>query len=109
MMLDTIKFVNSFHPFGIKIHMLHLMKDTVLGEAYLKEPFPLLTKDQYVELVSKQLSLIDPSTIIFRLTGDAPRDTIIEPLWTLKKFVVLNDIDKYMRKNNLFQGDLCKK
>lgn len=109
MMLNTIKFVNSFHPFGIKIHMLHLMKDTILGEVYLKEPFPLLTKDQYVELVARQLSLIDTSTVIFRLTGDAPRDTIIEPLWTLKKFVVLNDIDKYMRKNNIFQGDLCKK
>lgn len=109
MMLETIKFVNALHPFGIKIHMLHLMKDTLLGEEYLKEPFPLLSKEQYVELVSRQLSYINTSTIIFRLTGDAPKDDIIEPLWTLKKFVVLNDIDKYMRKNNIYQGDLCKK
>ena len=109
MMLETIKFVNSLHPFGIKIHMLHLMKDTILGKEYLKKPWPLLSKEKYVELVAKQLSYIDTSTIIFRLTGDAPKNAIIEPLWTLKKFVVLNDIDKYMRKNNIYQGDLCKK
>lgn len=107
MMIETAKFLNQFNLFGLKIHMLHVMKETPLGDMYLKEPFKLLTLDEFVEISVTQLRYTNTKTIIHRLTGDAPKDLLIEPLWTLKKFVVLNEIDKYMRKNNIYQGDLC--
>lgn len=107
MMIETVKYLNQFNLFGIKIHMLHVMKDTILGDLYLKESFKLLSLEEFVEVTVEQLRHLKTNIVIHRLTGDAPRDLLIEPLWTLKKFVVLNEIDKYMRKHNYYQGDLC--
>ena len=107
MMIETVKYLNQFNLFGIKIHMLHVMKDTILGDLYLKEPFNLLSLEEFVEVTVEQLRHLKTNIVIHRLTGDAPRDLLIEPSWTLKKFVVLNEIDKYMRKHNYYQGDLC--
>lgn len=107
MMIETVKYLNQFNLFGIKIHMLHVMKDTILGDLYLKEPFKLLSLEEFVEVTVEQLRHLKTTIVIHRLTGDAPRDLLIEPSWTLKKFVVLNEIDKYMRKHNYYQGDLC--
>lgn len=107
MMIDTIKFVNSYNPFGIKIHMLHIMEHTPLSLLYKEKPFKVLSLNEFVEIVVEQLRHINTNIIIHRLTGDAPKELLIEPKWTLKKFVVLNEIDKYMRKYNYYQGDLC--
>ena len=107
MMIETTKYLNQFNLFGIKIHMLHVMKDTILGDLYLKEPFKLLSLEEFVEITVEQLRYLNTNIVVHRLTGDAPRDLLIEPIWTLKKFIVLNEIDKYMRKHNYYQGDLC--
>ena len=104
-MLNTIKYLNRFDYQGIKIHLLHIMKNTKMGEDYLKNPFKTLTLAEYVDIVTEQIRILKPSIIIHRLTGDAPRDLLIEPLWSLKKFVVMNEIDKEMRKKNAYQGD----
>lgn len=104
-MLNTIKYLNQFDYQGIKIHLLHIMKNTKMGEDYLKNPFKTLTLAEYVDIVTEQIRILKPSIIIHRLTGDAPRDLLIEPLWSLKKFVVMNEIDKEMRKKNAYQGD----
>lgn len=108
-MINTVKFVNNEHPDGVKIHMLHIMKNTPLEKYYMMHPFHVLTLEEYVKIVVQQLRLLDENIVIHRLTGDAPKDLLIEPTWTLKKFVVLNEIDKLMRKENVFQGDLCTK
>ena len=108
-MINTVKLVNSLNVDGIKIHMLHVMKETPLGEIYEKNPFPLLTLEEYVKVVATQLQYLNDNIVIHRITGDAPKELLIEPVWTLKKFVVMNEIDKYMRKNNIYQGDLCLK
>jgi len=108
-MINTIKFVCSLLPDGIKIHMLHIMKDTPLEAYYNANPFHVLTLEEYVKIVTLQLRYIPSNIVIHRLTGDAPKELLIEPTWTLKKFVVLNEIDKLMRKENIFQGDLCTK
>ena len=104
-MLNTIKYLNQFDYQGIKIHLLHIMKNTKMGEDYLKNPFKTLTLAEYVDIVTEQIRILKPSIIIHRLTGDAPRDVLIEPLWSLKKFVVMNEIDKEMRQKNAYQGD----
>ena len=71
----------------------------------MKKPFNLLTRDEYVDVVVNQLEHLRKEIVIHRVTGDAPKDLLIEPTWTLKKFVVLNEIDKLMRKEHRFQGD----
>ncbi len=105
MMIETVKFLNKLDIQGIKIHMLHILKNTKLEKIYKSNPFSLLTKDQYIEIVCEQLRYLRPEIVIHRLTGDPKEDDLIEPKWTLKKIDVLNGIDKYMKKNNIFQGD----
>ncbi len=104
MMLDTAKYVNRLGVQGIKIHMLHIMKNTALGAMYQQKPFELLTLEQYANIVVKQIALLNPNMVIHRLTGDSPKDTLIAPTWTLKKFVVLNTIDALLKRHNIVQG-----
>lgn len=108
MMIDTAKYVGKLGIDGIKIHMLYVMKNTKLLELYNKEKFHILTRDEYVKIVATQLEYLPLSMVIHRLTGDSAKDLLVEPIWSLKKFVVLNEIDKYMRKNNIYQGDKIK-
>ena len=104
MMLETIKYLNKLNIDGIKIHMLHVIKDTDLGDLYLKEPFHILTKEEYIDIVVSQLELLKPEIVIHRITGDPKKEDLIEPTWLLKKFCVLNDIDKEMKRKNTYQG-----
>ena len=88
--------------------MLYVIKNTKLFDLYEKEKFHILTRDEYVDIVVKQLEYIPTNMIIHRLTGDSDKELLVEPLWSLKKFVVLNEIDKLMRKLNIYQGDKIK-
>lgn len=105
-MINTIKFLQNLNIDGIKIHMLHVIKNSPLGQIYLESPFPLLSLEEYVDIVVNQLRLLPSNMVIHRITGDADKNELIAPLWTLKKFVVMNEIDKKMRKENIYQGDL---
>ena len=106
MMLETVRFVNLLDIQGIKIHLLHVIRNTPMGDDFLEHPFPILSLPEYVDIVTNQLRILRKEIVIHRLTGDAPKELLIEPLWSLKKFVVLNEIDKVMRTNQWFQGDL---
>lgn len=108
-MIETVKYLNNLNIDGIKIHMLHIMKETPLEKLYQESHFPVLSLEEYVDIVVTQLRYLDENIVIHRITGDAPKELLIEPLWTLKKFVVINEIDKLMRKENIYQGDLCTK
>ena len=103
-MLMTVKFLNKLHIDGIKIHMLHILKDTELEKLYKEKKFHILTKDEYVEIVCDQLELLNENIVINRITGDPKIDDLIEPTWLIKKFCVLNDIDKEMLKRDSYQG-----
>lgn len=105
-MINTIKYLNQFKISGIKIHMLHILKNTPLGDIYLNKPFKVLSKDEFIDISVKQLRLLNPNVVVHRITGDPDKENLIEPTWVLKKFVVLNDIDKLMRKEKYYQGDL---
>lgn len=105
MMIDTVKYVNKLDIQGIKIHMLHILKNTELAILYNKEKFHILTREEYVDIVCTQLEYLRPEIVINRITGDPKVDDLIEPNWLIKKFGVLNEIDKYMSKNNIYQGD----
>ena len=108
MMLDTVRHVNKLNIDGIKIHMLHIIKNTELADIYEKEQFNVLTKEEYIDIVISQLELLNPKIVIHRITGDPKKEDLIAPSWLLKKFCVLNDIDKEMVKRNTYQGKLFK-
>jgi radical SAM protein (TIGR01212 family) len=106
MMLKTAQLLNTLDIQGVKIHMLYIVKNTPLSRIYDRKPFQLLSMKEYVNITVKQLQLLNKNIIIHRVTGDPDRNELLEPKWTLKKFIVSNEIDKIMRKNNLYQGDL---
>ena len=104
MMIETVKHLNSLNIDGIKIHMLHIIKNTPLEELYRKTNFHVLTKEEYIDIVINQLEYLKPEIVIERITGDPVKEDLIEPTWLLKKFCVLNDIDKEMVKRDTYQG-----
>ncbi len=103
-MEETAVYAASLKPDMVKIHMLYITAGTAAAKMYESGEFDLLSRDGYVETVAKQLTLLPPDTVIGRLTGDAPLDELIAPEWTRKKVCVLNEIDKYMAKYDLWQG-----
>ena len=103
-MLETVKYVNNLDIQGIKIHMLHVIKDTKLAKIYQKEHFHILTREEYVNIVCDELELLRPEIVINRITGDPNPDELIDPQWLIKKFGVLNEIDKEMARRNSYQG-----
>ncbi len=107
-MLNTIKFLNKLDIQGIKIHSLLILPDTLLYEEYQKSPFKLLTLEEYAEITALEIANLKDSIIIHRLAADAPNGKYL-PLWPKKKMVVMNEIDKYMRNHNLYQGMYFKK
>lgn len=103
-MINTVKFIKKHNIWGIKIHMLQILKDTPLEKMYNNEKFKILTKEEYVDIVIDQLEILDENIVINRLTGDPKKEDLIEPSWVLKKFCVLNDIDKEFVKRKSYQG-----
>ena len=104
MMIDTVKFINKLDIQGVKIHMLHIVKNTDLAKMYEENPFHVLTRDEYVNIVCDQLELLSPEIVINRITGNPKKEDLIEPSWLLKKFCVLNEIDKELVRRDSYQG-----
>ena len=91
---------------GIKLHLLHLMTSTKMQRDYHERRLKLLGMEEYVNIICDQLEIIPQNIIIHRITGDAPRDMLIGPMWSLKKWEVLNAIDQEMERRGSYQG--CK-
>lgn len=103
-MLETARFAAKLHPDAIKIHMLHLLDNSALGQDYRKAPFSLLSQEEYVEIVCDQLEILPPEIIIERVTGDGLASDLIAPLWTIKKTMTANEIDKQLLARDSWQG-----
>ena len=104
MMLETVKHLNTLDIQGIKIHMLHIIKDTGMANLYEKTHFHVLSKEEYIDIVIKELEILDPKIVVNRITSDPDKDTLVEPRWLCEKCQLLNDIDKEMVKRNTYQG-----
>lgn len=89
---------------GIKLHLLHLMRNTRMIRDYHEGRLRLLGFKEYVDIICDQLELIPQDIIIHRLTGDAPFESIVGPMWSLKKWEVLNAIDQEMLRRDSYQG-----
>jgi uncharacterized protein len=103
-MLAVAGELNRLGVDGVKLHLLHVMKGTELAEMYGRGEVKVLDRDEYAGLVCDFLELLDPTILIHRLTGDGGHDNLIAPLWSLKKFEVLNLIDAEMERRGTRQG-----
>lgn len=104
MMVESAKTVAKLEPTCVKMHLLHILKGTKIAQEYENGEFETLSLGEYVNTVVDCLEYFSDETVIQRLTGDGGRDTLIAPLWSLKKFVVLNEIDKEMVRRDTYQG-----
>ncbi len=103
-MLKTVKDVASLRPEQVKMHLLHVIRETALAEIYLKGEYVPLTMDEYVDTVVEALALLPEDTVIGRLTGDGMQSELLAPDWSRKKTVVINEIDKKMYSCGIIQG-----
>ena len=103
-MLETIEYLNRQDIQGIKLQLLHVLKDTDLYDYYLEHPFFLPTMEEYLEFLGTCLCCLIPDIVIHRLTGDGPKSLLAAPLWTGNKRLVLNQMEKSFRERNIWQG-----
>lgn len=106
MILDTVRYINTSGADGIKLQLLHILKDTDLAAYYKDAGFHVLTLDEYVDLVIRCLEISRPDLVIHRLTGDGPKDLLIAPLWSQAKRQVLNTIHRELKNRDTYQGRL---
>ncbi len=108
MMMDTCRAVANMDVQGIKIHLLHLMRKTPMVKQYEEGLLRFLEMDEYVKLIVDSLEILPPEMVVHRLTGDAPRNLLIGPMWSLNKWQVLNSIDAELKRRDTWQGKLWK-
>lgn len=110
MMLDTIHYLNTLPIQGIKLQLLHVLKDTDLAVYFESSPFHLPSLEEYLELLGTLISHLRPDIVIHRLTGDGPKPLLIAPQWTSNKRLVLNSIQKHLKTSDIWQGKeyLCQ-
>lgn len=106
-MMYTAKEVAKLSPHALKIHLLYILKNTPLADMYNRGEFAELDRDFYVKLVCDQLEIMPQDTVVERLTGDGVKEDLIAPLWSTKKTIVTNEIDKEFAKRGTYQGFLC--
>ncbi len=102
--LETINYVNQIEPFGIKLQLLHILKNTDLAVEYEKGLVPVYSKEEYLHTLLACITRLNPRIVVHRITGDGPKDLLIAPKWSLNKRDVLNSFHKLCRETGSFQG-----
>lgn len=106
MIYETAEYIGNLHLNGIKLHLLHVLKNTDLEKMYLDGQFELPSLEKYTKLLIGCLKRLPPDTVIHRLTGDGAKRELIAPLWSSDKKRVLNYIKGEFEKHSLKQGEL---
>lgn len=107
-MLESARYVAKSGTWGIKLHSLYIQKHTDLDDYYRREPFPIMSREDYISLICDIIELLPEDMVIHRLTGDGKRELLHEPRWTLDKLRVLTGIDGELKKRNTLQGRAYK-
>lgn len=102
-MLQSVRYAGQYSD-GVKLQMLQILKGSVLGEEYEKEPFPLLTRQEYVSFICDSIALLPPDITVHRITGDPSSELLIAPAWTGDKKRVLADIKSELERRDITQG-----
>ncbi len=109
MMMKSAYEMSKLELHSIKLHLLHILKETVMAEQYSRGEIIPMTLEEYRDIICAQLEILPPELIIQRVTGDGGRDSLLAPMWSLKKFTVMNEIDKKLAADNSWQGKkYCK-
>ena len=103
-MLETMHYLNHQDIQGIKLQLLHILKDTDLADYYREHPFPVPAMEEYFALLGKCICNIRPDIVLHRLTGDGPKSLLIAPLWSGNKRKVLNGMQAYFKEHDIWQG-----
>lgn len=104
-MLDTINYIAKQHIHGVKLQLLHILKNTALVN--LMPSMHILTMEEYTDLVIKCIERLPQEIVIHRLTGDGPKGTLLAPLWSKDKLTVMNTINHKMKEQDTWQGKYC--
>ncbi len=104
MMLESVRVISKMQPHSVKLHLLHILKDTYCEKMYYEGKIKLFELDEYVSLICDQLEILHKDIVVQRITGDGSRDTLIAPLWSIKKFNVINGVDKELCRRDSWQG-----
>ena len=101
---NTVNFINHHNIQGLKIHSTYIIENTELCNMYQNGTYKPISLEYYIKIVSYILTHINPKIIIHKISGDAPKNLLVTPSWNSHKKWILNGIDKYMKENNLYQG-----
>lgn len=107
-MLESVKYIAEKNVQGVKLHLMHIIKNTDLYDYYVKNNFDLLSREEYISLISDALELLPPEVVIHRVTGDGAKDLLIAPRWSLNKLSVLTGIDMELKRRDSYQGKYYK-
>ncbi len=102
--LESVKYVGNTNTWGVKFHLLYIQKETDLYRYYIKKPFPIFTREEYISLVVDGLELLPVEMVVHRLTGDGKKELLYKPRWSLDKLRVLSGIDREMKIRSSYQG-----
>lgn len=105
-MLETVRYLNRLHPFGIKLQLLHILRGTDLENHFVNGEFDALTKEEYLDILITCLENLSPDIVIHRVTGDGPKKLLVAPLWSADKRDVLNSLHRLMKEKHTCQGKL---
>ena len=105
-MVESARTLGWLRPDGVKLHLLHVIHGTALCALYERGDYTPLTREEYIDIVVRQLEVLPPETVIERLTGDGDRRTLVAPLWSRDKRRVLGGIDKALAERDTWQGKL---
>lgn len=106
---NTIDYVNTKKPWGIKIHSLYIQNDCELYKEYIKNSFKVITWDEYIDALIMAIENLDKDIIIHRLTGDGDKKKLVAPLWSKNKIKTIGEISKILKQRNSYQGINYKK
>ncbi len=109
MMTETARQTAKLKPDAVKLQMLHVINGTQLENLYNHGKIHMLTKDEYIDIIVRQLEILPPETVIERITGDGDKSKLVAPLWSADKISVLGTIDKRLAELDTWQGKYYKK
>ena len=103
-MIETVRYLGRVGIDGIKLQLLHVLRDTKLAQWYEEGQFEALTKEEYFSIVADCLRVLPREVAIHRITGDGPKELLIAPLWSGHKKAVLNELHHYLKEHQVVQG-----
>lgn len=103
-MLDTVKIAQECGSYGLKLQMLHVIRGTKLAHMYEKNPFKLMSQDEYLELIVELIQHIDPKVELHRITGETEEKSLVAPEWVRHKTRIFDAFDNILATRDLWQG-----